>query len=138
MKKNIILTTMLVSSSLLSFGGTTIIYPQTQTYIPQQTTVVIQPSATAQTVVVQQPTTPAVVVQQPTQQTVYVEPPTTTEVVIGNIAPIIRAITPFVIDRPHHHPRPHYRPIHPRPHHHRIAHRPPPRVHVHRPMPPRR
>lgn len=138
MKKNIIFTTMLVSSTLLSFGGTTIIYPQTQTYVPQQTTVVIQPSATTQTVVVQQPTTPAVVVQQPTQQTVYVEPPTTTEVVVGSIAPIIRAITPLVIDRPCYHHRPHYRPIHPRPHHHRIVHRPPPRVHIHRPMPPRR
>ena len=119
---------MLVSSTLLSFGGTTIIYPQTQTYVPQQTTVVIQPSATTQTVVV----------QQPTQQTVYVEPPTTTEVVVGNIAPIIRAITPLVIDRPRYHHRPHYRPIHPRPHHHRIVHRPPPRGHIHRPMPPRR
>ena len=131
---------MVMSTSLVSFGGTTIIYPQTQTYVPQQTTVVVQQPAvsvqtttTPQTIVVQ-PQAQTVVVQQPATQAVIVEPPTTTEVVINNIAPIIRAITPLVVDRPRY-PRikHHCRPMPPRPQISR-SHQPP-RGGMHSPAP---
>jgi len=127
-KTHIITVLLLGSMSLQSRGDITIIYPQTQTYVPQQSTVVVQqpaaqtqtvyvqqPQAAGQTVVVQQPQPQTVVVQQPQTlvvpqtQTVYVDRPTTAEVVIGNIAPIIRAITPLVVRPPHgpyHHCRP--------------------------------
>ena len=129
-KTHIITVLLLGSLSLQSRGDITIVYPQTQTYVPQQSTVVVQqpaaqtqtvyvqqPQTAGQTVVVQQPQPQTVVVQQPqTQtvvvpqtQTVYVDQPTTAEVVVGSIAPIIRAITPLVVRPPHgpyHHCRP--------------------------------
>lgn len=120
MKKNLIFTSLLVSLTLSTFGGTTIIYPATQThYVPQQTTVVIQQPAIS-------------------TQTIVVEQPTTTEVVVENIAPIIHAITPLVTHRPpppkiKHHCRP--IPLRPTGNWHRP---PPPRHHSPKPMPPRR
>lgn len=145
---------------LCGYSQSTVIYPPAQIYtqpaavvvrqtVPVQTVVVQQPVQT-QTVVVQQPAQSQTVVVPQTQQTVYVQPSqpqtiivpeqSTTNVLIGSIAPIIRAITPLVTDCPprrpyyyHHH---NYRPAPPKP---RAVHcAPKPLPMQQRPQPPRR